>query len=254
MVIEMTTVSKLDKVTFKDWLLALIGLLFTLGGLLIIKKDFKTGITTLALFGACFASAVRVIIRKSRLQKQSLVTAAVAGGEPIRPSRRRIAMLGVGLLAVGSVLAIFQPDGDKIFFGCALFMALAGSALLVGLATGRLSKAYLQFDPPGLSFGDAGGRAVIPWDAIERVARGELSNNPVVFLSVDRDSVVAEPSSYLGKVQRRMASSRSWTGADFVIMSSTYGIDATVLVAALTRYMTSPESRQELRARPRLGD
>ena len=53
--------STLDKITFKDWLFALIGLLFTLSGLLIIQKDFNTGITTLVFFGACFAVAVEFL-------------------------------------------------------------------------------------------------------------------------------------------------------------------------------------------------
>lgn len=48
-----STASKLDKVTIKDWSLALIliGLLFTFGGLLILPKDFKVGVQTLAFFG-----------------------------------------------------------------------------------------------------------------------------------------------------------------------------------------------------------
>jgi hypothetical protein len=162
-------------------------------------------------------------------------------------------VLGLGLLAVGGVLAIFQPSDDKLFLGCALFVALGGSVLLVGLATGRLSRNYLQFDPPGMSFGYFGGKATIPWAAIESVSRGEIYDNPAVFLRVDRSAVFAEPSSYLARVHKRMDSSRSWMGADFVVMSSTYGVDATVLVAAMTRYVTSPESREELRPSPRLG-
>lgn len=248
-----STVSKLDKVTFKDWLLALIGLLFTLGGLLIIRNDFEVGITTLAFFGFCFAVAVRIILRKLRLQRQSPLTATVIGGEPIRPSRGRIAMLGLGLLVVGIVLALFQPDDNKILLGCALLMAITGGVLLVGLLTGLLSKAYIQFDPPGITFGYLGGKASIPWSAIINVARGEIHNNQAVFVWVVHDAVIAEPTSYLTKLHKQMASAKTWTGADFVIMSSTYGIDAPVLLAAMERYITNPETRTELRAVPKLA-
>src|SRR5690606_24421593 len=63
-------ISTLDKVTFKDGLFALFGLLLTLAGLVILPKDFKTGVTTLTFFGACFATAVYIILRKLRLQRQ----------------------------------------------------------------------------------------------------------------------------------------------------------------------------------------
>jgi hypothetical protein len=243
---ETSQVSKLDRVTFKDWLLALIGLLFTLGGLLIIRNDFNVGITTLAFFGSCFAVAVRIILRKLRLQRLSPLTAIVVGGEPIRPSKGRIATLGLGLLVVGTILAVFQPDDDKILLGCALLMAIAGGVLLFGLVTGLQSRAYIQFDPPGITFGYFGGKAMVPWSAIANVARGEIHNNQAVFVCVIPEEVTAEPPSYLAKIHKQMASSKTWTGADFVIMSSTYGIDAPVLMAAISRYVTSPEARVEL--------
>jgi hypothetical protein len=251
--VEASTVSKLDKITFKDWLLALIGLLFTLGGLLIIQKDFKVGITALAFFGSCFAVFLRIILRKLRLQRQSPLTAIVVGGEPIRPSRVRIAMLGLGLMVVGTILALFQPDDNNILFGCALLMAIAGGVLLVGLVTGLLSKAYIQFDPPGITFGYWGGKATVPWSAITNVARGEIHNNQAVFIWVPHEAVTVEPSSDLAKIHKQMTLSKTWAGADFVIMSSTYGIDAPILLAAIKRYITSPEARAELRAAPKLG-
>lgn len=249
-----STVSRIDKVTFKDWLFALIGLLFTLAGLLIIWGDFKVGITTLAFFGLCFAVSVLTILRKLRLQRQSPLTATVVGGEPMRPSRARIGMLGIGLLVVGSILALFQPNDDKIFFGCALLMATAGGVLLVGLLTGLLLKAYIQFDPPGITFGYFGGKATIPWSAIAKVARGEIQNNQAVFLWVEHEAITAEPASYLPKIKKQMSSSRTWTGADFVILSSKYGVDAPILLAAITRYASSSEARSELKPAPLVKD
>lgn len=243
----------MDKVTFKDWLLAFVGLIFTLSGLLVIRSDFKVGVTTLVFFGACLAVAVRIILRKRRLRRQSTLTATVVGGEPIRPSRGRAVALGLGLLVVGVTLAVFQPKEDRIFLGCALLTALAGGVVLVAAATGRLSKSYFQFEPEGIVFGYAKGKATVPWSAITKVARGEIHSNPAVFLWVLHDAVSAEPASYLGKVRKQMASCSSWMGADFVIMSSMYGIDAPVLVAALDRYVTLPEARLELQAPHKLS-
>jgi hypothetical protein len=242
-----STISKLDKVTFKDWLFALIGLFFTLAGLVILHNDFKAGITTLTFFGSCFAVAVYIILRKFRLQSQSPLAVTVAGGVPIRPSRLRMALLGLGLLVVGVVLAVFQPGDNKILLGCALLMAMTGGVLLVGLITGHLPKAYLQFDPSGLTFGCLSGKATLPWSAITDVARGEIHNNQAVFISVACEAVTAELSSYLARIRKQMASSRTWTGADFVIMSSLYGMDSPILLAAIERYASSPEARAELR-------
>ncbi|MCS4307634.1 putative membrane protein YeaQ/YmgE (transglycosylase-associated protein family) [Rheinheimera pacifica] len=248
------TGSTLDKITFKDWLFALIGLLFVLSSLLIMQKDFNTGMTTLVFFGACFAVAVHIIIRKLRLQRQSLHTVTVTGGEPIYASKKRIALLGIGLLAFGSTLMLFQPDDNQIFYGISLLIATTGAVLLLGLFSGRLAKTYIQFDPAGFTFGYPKGKVSIAWEAIIDLYRGEIHNNPAVFLSVAPENIIVEPASYLAKVSKQMASSRKWTGADFVIMSSTYGIDAPVLMAAIERYITLPEARAELLAQRKLNE
>ena len=245
-------VSQLDKVTVKDWMLAAVGFMFTLAGLLIIRRDFKVGITTLAFFGSCFALSVRVILRKLRLQKQGPMTATVVGGEPIRPSKARMATLGGGLFVVGTILSVFQPDNDKVMFGISIFVASVGALFLVALATGWLSKAFIQFDQEGLTLGFWRGKTTIPWSSITNVARGEIHSNPAIFIWVDHNAVTTEPPEYLTKIRKQMASARAWTGADFAIMSSNYGIDAPVLLAAIERYASEPASREQLRTTPRL--
>lgn len=244
-----TPVSNLDKVSFKDWLLALIGLAFTLAGLFILTRDTRTGITTLVVFGPCFGLAAHRIVRKLRGQRQIVQSASVAGGVPIRFSRTRYTLMGLGMLAGGIVLALFLPEKNLVMLGCAWFVATTGAVLLVGLATGLLAKATIQFDPPGITFGFRQGKAIVPWSAIIGISRGEIHNNPTVFIGVNRAAVTAEPSAYLGTVHKKMASSQSWLGADFVIMTSTYGLDAVVLCAALERYASDPDARAELRAR-----
>jgi len=244
----------LDKITFKDWLLALIGLFFILSGVFIIQKDFNTGITVLVFFGACFAVSVQIIVRKLRLQRQSLVTVTVTGGEPIRPSRKRIALISIGLLAMGSIMAVFQPDNNRILFGISLLIALTGVVLLVGLCSGLIARSYIQFDPKGLTFGYLRGKVTIPWPAITHASRGEIHNNQAVFLSVATKNIRVEPPSYQPKVHKQMASSQRWIGADFIILCSTYAIDAPVLLAAIERYMTQPETRAELQAIGKLNE
>lgn len=243
----------LDRVRLRDWLLAAIGVLFTLAGLLIMRSDFNVGVTTFVFFGACSLVFADTIRRKLRTQRQSLVSARVVGGMPIRPSRTRVAALGTGLLVVGVTMLGFTTDAGLVIHACAVVMMAVGAMLLGGLATGFIAKAYIQFDPPGLTFGASRGRAFVPWSAITRVERGEMHDNQAVFLWVNRDAVEAQPPSYLPTLQKQLASSQRWVGADFVILTSTYGVDAPVLLAAINRYIGFPEARAELRQAPTLN-
>jgi hypothetical protein len=251
---DASSTSTLDKVTFRDWLLALIGLLFTLAGLLILPTNPKVGIASLALFGPCLALFVHIILRKLRQQKLPQLTATVVGGQPIRPSRARIAKLGAGLLAVGTILIVFRINDKPMFLASVLLIAMTGAVLLVGLATGFLPRTYIQFDPPGLTFGTMRAKATIPWSAITNVVRGEIQGNQAVLLWVDLGSVVVEPASETARIHTQVASSIAWNGADFVIMSSSYGVDAPVLLAAIERYVRFPAARAELHGDPKLGN
>ena len=243
--------SALDRIRLQDWLLAAVSLLFTLGGLLIIGRDFKTGVVTLALFGLCLLHSVRVILRKRRALKQVALTASVVGGVPIRQSRRRMAGLGVALLAIGGTHAAFTSQPVQV--GLGWLLVATGAALLLGLALGRVFTASIQFDPAGITFADRHGRAHVPWDAVTALARGELQNNPMVLVSVDGGSVQAEPAAYRQRLFQQMGRSRGLMGADFVIMCNSYGIDAPVLLAALQRYVAEPAARQELQRLPALA-
>lgn len=241
--------SPLDRVSFQDWALAVIGGLFTLGGLLLLRSDFKTGIVTLLFFGLCFVHAVSVILRKRRALKQVAMTASVAGGVPIRQSRTRMALLGGALLLLGSLQAAFINDLLQV--GIGWFLVVVGTVMLAGLASGRLYTAYIQFDPAGIIFGDRHGQAAVPWDAVTGLARADMSNNPLVLVSVDAEAVEAAPA-YRPRLLKQMGRARGHFGADFAIMSTVYGIDAPVLLAALQRYVAEPESRRELQRRPQL--
>lgn len=244
--------SELDKVTLKDWLLAVIGGLFVLGGLVIIRRDFNTGIVTLVFFGLCFAHAVHVILRKRRAQKQVALTVRLQGGVPIRQSRARMVLLGGSLLAVGGTQLAFGPQNDWLLIGIGWFLVGVSTMLLLGVVLGLLPAGYLQFDPEGITFAQRGGKVAVPWHAITGLARGDMTNNPVVLVTVDADAIQVEPASYRLKAFKQMGSSRGMTGADFFIMSGAYGIDAPVLLAALRRYAREPATRQELRNGPRL--
>ena len=238
----------LDRISFQDWALAVIGGLFTLAALAIIQRDFKTGIVTLGFFGLCFAHAVSVILRKRRARRQVAMTASVAGGVPIRQSRLRMGLLGAALLGLGALHAAFTTSAVQI--GIGWFLVAVGVLMLIGLASGRIYTAYLQFDPEGLTFGDRHGKAVVPWAAVTGLGRADMSNNPVVLVSVDVQAIEILPASRQARLFKQIGRTRGTFGADFALMSTVYGIDAPVLLAALERYVADPASREELRYRP----
>lgn len=241
-----------DRITPQDWALAVIGGLFTLAGLLIIRRDFNTGIVTLALFGLCFVHAVGVIVRKRRLQRQQAgaVAASVAGGVPLRQSRVRMLLLAGALLAIGATHAAFTTHPVQIGIGWLLLAV--GGVMLAGLLSGRLYTDYLQFDPDGLSLGNRRGLAFVPWDAITGVARADLHTHPIVLLRVDLNAVQARPATHGPRLLKQMGRTHGQFGADFAIMTTVYGFDAPVLLAALRRYATEPATRHELRRPPQL--
>ena len=242
--------SRLTRITLHDWALAAISLLFTLAGLLIVGRDFNTGIVTLVLFGLGLVHAVRVILRKRRAQRQQAQTAWVTGGVPIRQSRTRMALLGGALLAIGVTHIAFTTRAVQVGLGWLLLGI--GVAVVIAVLLGRLSGDYIQFDPAGLTFGQWRAKAIVPWSAVTRVTAGELVDNPVVLVSVDAQAVVAEPPAHLPVLLRWMARCRGAQGADFVLMTASYGIDAPVLLAALQRYVSEPAARGELACAPRL--
>jgi len=242
--------SRLTRITTQDWALAAISLLFTLAGLFIVGRDFSTGVVTLVLFGLGLVHAVSVILRKRRAQRRRALTAGVIGGVPIRQSRTRMALLGGALLAIGVTHIAFTTRAVQVVLG-GLLLGI-GVAVVIAVVLGRLSGDYLQFDPAGITFGQPRGKAIVPWDAVTRVAAGELVDNPVVLVSVDAQAVVAAPPAHLPALLRQMARCRGGPGADFVLMTASYGIDAPVLLAALQRYVSQPAARGELACPPRL--
>lgn len=248
----MSAPSRLDKIGFRDWAMVAIGLFFTLASLLIMRSDLKGGLVSGTFFGLCLAHAVSVIVRKRRMRKQVALTATVAGGVPIRQSRSRMALMGLALLAVGITQTAFGGVINPLLVDIGWLLLIVGGGLLAGLATGVLPIGFIQFDPEGITFAGWRGQAFVPWFAVTGLARGEVHYNPAVLLCVDAEAVRPQPETYRRRMARQMAFSRGKMGGDFAILSQNYGIDSPVLLAALQRYVTKPDSRQELRRLPGL--
>lgn len=179
---DATPASKQHKVTFGDWLLVVISLVFTLLALALMSENFAKSMVMLAMFGSGLVVSIHIVRRKLRLQKYKPQQVTVVGGVPIRPSKMRAAQLGVGFSVLGAVFVLYGDQHDKLFMGIGWLVTSVGVAVLAGLVTGLLPREYFQFEPTGLTLGRRGGRVHIPWDMLLRVAPGEVHGNQAVFI------------------------------------------------------------------------
>ncbi|RRS05973.1 hypothetical protein EIP75_03720 [Aquabacterium soli] len=244
---------KSSKVTIGEWFLLAISVFFTVLPLLFIRTDFRESMVMLAMFGSALLINIHIIRRKFRLKKLARISVKAVGGVPIRPSRTRLAQMSVGLLVVGTIFVLCGKQNDMVFRAIAWLIVGMGAILLVALLTGLLPAEFIQFEPEGFALGRRSGKALVPWDAIRHMSAGEVHGNQAVFLWFNQEAVTATPETYLPKVHKAMASSRDWLGADFVVMSSVYNIDAPVLLATLERYVNQPDCRAELEGQIKLA-
>jgi hypothetical protein len=237
---------------FRDWLLLGIGLAFVAMGVLIVPKHRDGGIVTIALFGTCAAIAAFTVVRKLRQARLEATRVEVVGGVPIRPSRAVVGGVGASMLALGAILIVFSRGYGLLFWACAWFVAGVGALLSVGVATGRLPAGYLQLDPDGITIGMRRWSYTVAWDRIARVAPGELHDNAVLLIWIDRpEDVVVRPAQYQSKAHAALCTNLSWVGAHLVVMTGQYRMDLPLLLKAIERYVSDPSSRAQL-ARPRL--
>jgi len=238
----------------KDYLLVAISAVFVVIGCILLPRDPDAAIVALAMFGPCLVFFSYTILRRHRRRHAGPMAAQVVGGTPIRPLRGRALMLGAGLLALGVVLATHGAGAGPVFVWLSWFIAGVGAVFSVLVLLGVLPAGYLQFDPDALVVGTTREQARVPWSAISAMAEAEYHHNPAVFIWVaDVDAVMVQPETRRVRVLKRIASSQAWMGADFVILCSQYGVEASVVLAALQRYASEPAARDELTPREQIA-
>lgn len=238
-----------SKSNISSWIVATISITFTLIGLVMLPSDRDNGIVVAAFFGACTTVSAGWIARRRRESNMEVGEVSMLGKVTLRPSRFRGAALGAGLLALGIVLLAFGQRMPPLVQGTSWLITGSGCLLLAGVASGRLPNQYLEFRPNGFLLGSRGRQVLLPWDEISEVRGGEFSHNPALFLwlrNLGRCEVTPPDNlpAFLAGVQR----SRSWYGADIMLLTTHYPIDLPVLAAAIERYRNDPNARRELAA------
>jgi hypothetical protein len=237
---------------FRDWMLLGISVMFVLCGLiglLLNPSKPNVGIVTITFFGLCTWGFAAVIIRKLRLRRPRPLQVEIVGGVPIRP---RIYYLVIGALTgLGAVIIVFGREYPSLFWYIGWLLAIAGCAILFGLAIGRSPIGYLQFDPSGITVSRGAWTYTIPWEGISSISVSELTDLAAVLLiSLHHDDVVSvHPAKRKRSLTRHFARNRRRVGVPVWIVPERYGMDPLLLFQALERYRTSPSARAELSRR-----
>lgn len=245
-----TPESPYPKPSLKDWSMVAIGIVFVVGGIILLPYKRDVGIVTLSFFGPCLVVAVLNVLRMFRFRRVRALKVEIVGGVPIRPSRAQLLGIALTLMLMGAVLIVFGRSYGLIFWTIAWIIALVGGALLIGVLSGRIPNDYLQFDPDGITFGRARYKYMVPWDNIAQLSGGTMHDNPALFIWLhDHEHVSVQPSEARPQLLKALATGTSWARAPIVLLPSRYNIDLPLLLRALERYLSDPVSRSELARR-----
>ena len=240
--------------SFRDWALFAIGFTFVAMSLFIASREgLRAALFPLCFFGVCALASGYVVVRKLRRRRFTATFASVPGGVALHASSMR--MLGVAALIAIAVAPVFFVSRPPLLLILCAAVALGGSALLViGVLSGRFSRRFLRFDPPGLTMGEGKYECLYLWDQIADLAEFEMHDNAAVgFNLVNPDNLLVKPDSARARAYKKMGSNAAFTGRHVVIMPMHFGVPAESLCAAIHNYASNPSARAELVAKPALA-
>lgn len=228
---------------FRDWALAIISLVFVLMGIVILPSNPRVGITTIAFFGACAVVGVAQLRRKLRYGRMKIISLDVVVGTRIQRSKRKVALLGAALAALGIVLLVFSPDPPLLVRACYWVIAGAGVLVLAMLASGKFPDQALEFQSGGLVFTNGKWSVLLPWDRISDATAGEMNDNPALLMSFDTpETHRVSPPEMQKRFLKYVAQCRTWRGVDFYLLTTHFDVDLPVLVAAINKFRASHPS------------
>jgi len=231
----------------RNWLLVLLNLAFIGAGLVMIRDEPHMAIVTIAFFGSCLAITLVMMFQWRLNDLVRVRKISVVGGVRIKPRRTFLYVTGAWMIALGLILYWFGDGYPLLFRLIGLLIAVVGAVFGGAALLGRLPRGHLRFDPDAFELGHGAYAVRIPWDAISRVADAEYHMNPVLLITLhDERMLTVVPSDKTAAALKLIASNRAWTGADYMLMPSQYGLTLSALGSAILRYVNDPAARAEL--------
>jgi len=241
-----------SRVSFGDWAMLVITVLFCAGALFILPRDPRVGTGCLLMFAPCALLAIERIRSKRRRASFNATLVAAPGGVELCMSKTRFMLFG--LLAIGPGLSVFFYENTPIWVLLAggTFL-LAGAGMMATAASGVLARRYLRFDPEGLTLGEWSYSFRVDWDNFADLAEFEYASNDCIgFNIVDPERVRVLPETRRPRFIKRAGRNAGWLGRDVVLMPTHFAVDAASLALALARYASDASARAELTPRPAL--
>lgn len=234
----------------QDWALLGTSLAFCAVALLLVTHDWRAAVVTITFFGSCALVFWTNILRKRREKQWQGATVKVAGRVNIYAKGAHMPAIAFGCMFVGSVCCFIGIDYPLLFRLLGAFIALVGVGVAIALALGFYRRQYLRFDPDAITFGERTYRYQVGWDNIADVDSIEYADNPFVGIRLcNAEIVTIDPVQETEAFRKHVASNRALMNVDIFIAPRNFGIDGTVLAAALARYATNPSAREELQHR-----
>jgi hypothetical protein len=212
----------------------------------------REALVVITFFGVCALTFGYLVARKLRRRRFTASNVAVVGGVKLRGSNSRMLLLAA-MIGLPGISFLFLDDLPLLIKICVAVLLGASVLLILGVVTGRVSRRYLRFDPPGLTLGDSRCEYFIPWDEIVDIAELEVHDNPVVGFDVfHSDSIQVTPESARIRVFKLMARNKGFIHRHVMIMPAQFAAQAESLCAAIRNYAQNPAARVELRRNPQL--
>lgn len=238
----------------EDWALLSTSLAFCTLGLLLLMRDWRTAVVTITFFGSCALIFWTNILRKRRERHWQNATVQVAGGVDIHAKGAHMPAIAFGCMLVGSVCFFVGTNYPLFLRLLGAFIAFVGIGVAIATALGHYRRQFLRFDPDAITFGERTYRYRVDWDNIEEVLSIEYADNPFLGIRLcDAERVEVDPVQQTEIFRTHLTNNRSLMNVDIFIAARNFGIDATILRAALTRYATDPHARRELERRRTLA-
>ncbi len=235
-------------------LLALFGicLLFVLAGLWIaFVGDTLLGLGCAVMFGGGIVIFGLQILDSYREQEAALTDGEVRlpGSVLIRevPLRARMAFAVTFCFGLGSLMVGMDRQPLLLFLGIGL--CLTALALPFIKARGYLTST-IMFCPDGIHLTERRRSYVIPFDHIVRMQSAEWNGHLLIFLwPTDLDVITnsVEPAEQKESLTKALLQSEAWMGAPLSIWPNRFGMQGAFLLRALHRYISEPQTRDELK-------
>lgn len=234
--------------TIRDWAAFAIFVIFSAVTPLVFSSNSDLGIYCLVFFGFGSIVAGLTVFRKIRESNFDGSSVDVIGGVAIRPSRPRLMVYAFGLSIFGATMAVFGT-------GMPIFLRLIGGGLLalgitmviLGLLK-KLPAGFIRFDVDRFVLGNRRYTIGIEWDNMARIEPGNIHNNSAVFVWLKSPQAIhVEPSKSITSALKSISWTEQWYGAHLALITEIYGLPGPMVAAALTRYKSHPEAREELR-------